>query len=218
MPPFLTHRHVKSYSKSDRLAVALAPWVISRRLPPAVEGALVRGSSQGHALPSVARVTDRCGTTWVGQARSAGSGCCTHRRPPAVVPLDCALEDGRRQSTCTGRTRSPRAPADGSPTPSSSVGGRGPAPAESSDREHATAGPRRDNDAVLVGGTTTRAHHIATDGHGDIYTAEARRGRRAQKFVFNGMVRLNRLEVRSCALGFSWTLDCERVLAGGVSR
>ena len=22
----------------------------------------------------------------------------------------------------------------------------------------------------------------------------------------------------SCALGFSWTLDCERVLAGGVSR
>ena len=27
------------------------------------------------------------------------------------------------------------------------------------------------------------------------------------------------LEVdHSCALGFSWTLDCERVLAGGVSR
>ena len=24
--------------------------------------------------------------------------------------------------------------------------------------------------------------------------------------------------VLSCALGFSWTLDCERVLAGGVSR
>ncbi len=23
---------------------------------------------------------------------------------------------------------------------------------------------------------------------------------------------------KSCALGFSWTLDCERVLAGGVSR
>ena len=23
---------------------------------------------------------------------------------------------------------------------------------------------------------------------------------------------------QSCALGFSWTLDCERVLAGGVSR
>ena len=23
---------------------------------------------------------------------------------------------------------------------------------------------------------------------------------------------------RSCALEFSWTLDCERVLAGGVSR
>ena len=28
-----------------------------------------------------------------------------------------------------------------------------------------------------------------------------------------------RLGIRgSCALGFSWTLDCERVLAGGVSR
>ena len=26
------------------------------------------------------------------------------------------------------------------------------------------------------------------------------------------------LGVLSCALGFSWTLDCERVLAGGVSR
>ena len=26
------------------------------------------------------------------------------------------------------------------------------------------------------------------------------------------------LRVLSCALGFSWTLDCERVLAGGVSR
>ena len=25
-------------------------------------------------------------------------------------------------------------------------------------------------------------------------------------------------EPQSCALGFSWTLDCERVLAGGVSR
>ena len=27
-----------------------------------------------------------------------------------------------------------------------------------------------------------------------------------------------RREFHSCALGFSWTLDCERVLAGGVSR
>ena len=25
-------------------------------------------------------------------------------------------------------------------------------------------------------------------------------------------------QANSCALGFSWTLDCERVLAGGVSR
>ena len=30
--------------------------------------------------------------------------------------------------------------------------------------------------------------------------------------------RLARFERESCALGFSWTLDCERVLAGGVSR
>ena len=29
---------------------------------------------------------------------------------------------------------------------------------------------------------------------------------------------LGRAVVNSCALGFSWTLDCERVLAGGVSR
>ena len=29
---------------------------------------------------------------------------------------------------------------------------------------------------------------------------------------------LNLAERVSCALGFSWTLDCERVLAGGVSR
>ena len=29
---------------------------------------------------------------------------------------------------------------------------------------------------------------------------------------------LDRLADASCALGFSWTLDCERVLAGGVSR
>ena len=28
----------------------------------------------------------------------------------------------------------------------------------------------------------------------------------------------NKEERFSCALGFSWTLDCERVLAGGVSR
>ena len=30
--------------------------------------------------------------------------------------------------------------------------------------------------------------------------------------------KLTRLAPGSCALGFSWTLDCERVLAGGVSR
>ena len=30
--------------------------------------------------------------------------------------------------------------------------------------------------------------------------------------------KLNTFTEHSCALGFSWTLDCERVLAGGVSR
>ena len=36
----------------------------------------------------------------------------------------------------------------------------------------------------------------------------------------NHNVRMIPLDGRahSCALGFSWTLDCERVLAGGVSR
>ena len=32
------------------------------------------------------------------------------------------------------------------------------------------------------------------------------------------LVMLGALESPSCALEFSWTLDCERVLAGGVSR
>jgi len=31
-------------------------------------------------------------------------------------------------------------------------------------------------------------HHIASDSQGNIYTAEAQRGRRAQKFRFTGMV------------------------------
>ena len=30
--------------------------------------------------------------------------------------------------------------------------------------------------------------------------------------------KIKQVDVWSCALGFSWTLDCERVLAGGVSR
>ena len=44
--------------------------------------------------------------------------------------------------------------------------------------------------------------------------------------AFQGLPPIRRLALRtrlvflgfSCALGFSWTLDCERVLAGGVSR
>ena len=30
-------------------------------------------------------------------------------------------------------------------------------------------------------------HHIASDSNGNLYTAEAQRGRRVQKFVFQGM-------------------------------
>ena len=35
-------------------------------------------------------------------------------------------------------------------------------------------------------------HHIATDGNGNIYTAEAQRGRRAQKFSLTGMKAVER--------------------------
>ncbi len=36
-------------------------------------------------------------------------------------------------------------------------------------------------------GAFQRLHHIATDSEGDIYTAEAQRGRRAQKFTLTGV-------------------------------
>ena len=42
--------------------------------------------------------------------------------------LNCVPEDSRRRSTCTGRTHSPRARADGHQTPSSTVAGRAPSP------------------------------------------------------------------------------------------
>ena len=42
---------------------------------------------------------------------------------------------------------------------------------------------------------------------------------KAEEMVGLAELRLRGLAPRaSCALGFSWTLDCERVLAGGVSR
>ena len=47
------------------------------------------------------------------QARSSGSERYTRARPHAVAPMNCVPEDSRRRSTCTGRTHSPRALADG---------------------------------------------------------------------------------------------------------
>ena len=84
-------------------------------------GALVRGCGQAYALQTVEPVTYRCGTRRVCQARSSGSERYTRARPHAVAPMNCVPEDSRRRSTCTGRTHSPRARADGNQTPSSTV-------------------------------------------------------------------------------------------------
>ena len=90
--------------------------------------ALVRGCGQGYALQTVEPVTYRCGTRRVCQARSSGSERDTRARPHAVAPMNCGPEDSRRRSTCTGRTHSPRALADGNQTPSSTVAVRAPSP------------------------------------------------------------------------------------------
>ena len=90
--------------------------------------ALVRGCGQGYALQTVEPVTYRCGTRRVCQARSSGSERYTRARPHAVAPMNCGPEDSRRRSTCTGRTHSPRALADGNQTPSSTVAVRAPSP------------------------------------------------------------------------------------------
>ena len=90
--------------------------------------ALVRGCGQGYALQTVEPVTYRCGTRRVCQARSSGSERDTRVRPHAVAPMNCGPEDSRRRSTCTGRTHSPRALADGNQTPSSTVAVRAPSP------------------------------------------------------------------------------------------
>ena len=92
------------------------------------EGALVRGCGQAYALQTVEPVTYRCGTRRVCQARSSGSERDTRARPHAVAPMNCVPEDSRRRSTCTGRTHSPRARADGHQTPSSTVAVRAPSP------------------------------------------------------------------------------------------
>ncbi len=90
--------------------------------------ALVRGCGQAYALQTVEPVTYRCGTRRVCQARSSGSERDTRARPHAVAPMNCVPEDSRRRSTCTGRTHSPRARADGNQTPSSTVAVRAPSP------------------------------------------------------------------------------------------
>ena len=90
--------------------------------------ALVRGCGQAYALQTVEPVTYRCGMRRVCQARSSGSERYTRARPHAVAPMNCVPEDSRRRSTCTGRTHSPRARADGNQTPSSTVAVRAPSP------------------------------------------------------------------------------------------
>ena len=87
-----------------------------------------RGCGQAYALQTVEPVTYRCGTRRVCQARSSGSERYTRVRPHAVAPMNCVPEDSRRRSTCTGRTHSPRALADGHQTPSSTVAVRAPSP------------------------------------------------------------------------------------------
>ena len=80
---------------------------------PSRRTALVRGCGQASALQTVEPVTYRCGTRRVCQARSSGSERYTRARPHAVAPMNCVPEDPRRRSTCTGRTHSPRALAEG---------------------------------------------------------------------------------------------------------
>ena len=46
-------------------------------------------------------------------------------------------------------------------------------------------------------------HHIASDSQGNLYTAEAQRGRRAQKFTFTGFAPAD--EARGSARGNGWT-------------
>ena len=115
----------------DHLAGCARPFrspVPEARPEPMRHGALVRGCGQAYALQTVEPVTYRCGTRRVCQARSSGSERYTRARPHAVAPMNCVPEDSRRRSTCTGRTHSPRARADGHQTPSSTVAGRAPSP------------------------------------------------------------------------------------------
>ena len=102
--------------------------IVQLQRPSPQPTALVRGCGQAYALQTVEPVTSRCGTRRVCQARSSGSERYTRARPHAVAPMNCVPEDSRRRSTCTGRTHSPRARADGNQTPSSTVAVRAPSP------------------------------------------------------------------------------------------
>ena len=138
--PGLTWDEIDEAGGVIRLSPARSKTLVGRILPishPMAEAlarrrarreALVRGCGQAYALQTVEPVTYRCGTRRVCQARSSGSERYTRARPHAVAPMNCVPEDSRRRSTCTGRTHSPRARADGNQTPSSTVAVRAPSP------------------------------------------------------------------------------------------
>ena len=120
------HRELVPLERVDAV-VDLVPETC-RRCAHRLHAALVRGCGQPYALQTVEPVTYRCGTRRVCQARSSGSERYTRARPHAVAPMNCVPEDSRRRSTCTGRTHAPRARADGTQTPSSTVAVRAPSP------------------------------------------------------------------------------------------
>ena len=91
--------------------------------------ALLRGSELAHTISTVGTITCRSGTRPASRVRSSNSRCCTRERIPSAVPPDCALEDRRQWSTCTGRTRFPHGLAGGIRKPSSTVADRERSPA-----------------------------------------------------------------------------------------
>ena len=136
--------------------------------------ALVRGCGQAYALQTVAPVTYRCGTRRVCQARSSGSERDTRARPHAVAPMHCVPEDSRRRSTCTERTHAPRARADGTQTPSSTIADDGQSGAVNDEvQAGARAGaPKREGEMLtasrargVIGCREIDAQHPEDRGH-----------------------------------------------------
>ena len=76
----------------------------------------------------------------------------------------------------------------------------------------------QDGPAEFPTGTTTQVTITATDASGNatsqLFTVTVRTPEEAVEGIEDALQAV----IDSCALGFSWTLDCERVLAGGVSR